>query len=170
MVPFCYLCFVSVILYCLLIAALWSPAGKGLTSWLSCIHLLWHLWINVYDKKLQFTPIKYMFCSMFCMWCFLVFLSLSHVVSWVRCGTCLYRFLIFALFLTFIWKIKLKRFKSQSKFHFFFLPENTVFRIAGIYYTSRFTVLNDCAEQIQVFFTKTFIHACSWQQIRERTS
>ena len=29
-------------------------------------------------------------------------LSLSHVVSWVRCGTCLYRFLIFAAFLTFI--------------------------------------------------------------------
>ena len=27
-------------------------------------------------------------------------LSLSHVVSWVRCGTCLYRFLIFAAFLT----------------------------------------------------------------------
>ena len=27
-------------------------------------------------------------------------LSLSHVVSWVRCGTWLYRFLIFAFFLT----------------------------------------------------------------------
>ena len=27
-------------------------------------------------------------------------LSLSHEVSWVRCGTCLYRFLIFASFLT----------------------------------------------------------------------
>ena len=40
-----------------LIAASWSPAGKGLTSWLSC------------------------------MLCFIVFLSLSHVVSWVRCGT-----------------------------------------------------------------------------------
>ena len=31
---------------------------------------------------------------------FFVFLSLSHVVSWVRCGTWLYRFLIFALLLT----------------------------------------------------------------------
>ena len=31
----------------------------------------------------------------------LVLLSLSHVVSWVRCGTWLYQFLIFALFLTF---------------------------------------------------------------------
>ena len=29
-------------------------------------------------------------------------LPLSHVVSWVRCGTLLYRFLIFATFLTFI--------------------------------------------------------------------
>ena len=27
--PFCYLCFVSVMLSCLFIAALWSPAGKS---------------------------------------------------------------------------------------------------------------------------------------------
>ena len=31
---FCYLCFVFIMLSCLFIAALWSPAGKGLTSWL----------------------------------------------------------------------------------------------------------------------------------------
>ena len=37
-----------------------------------------------------------------CLWCLIVFLSLSHVVSWVKCGTWLYRFLIFAAFLTFI--------------------------------------------------------------------
>ena len=30
----CYLCFVFVILLHLFIAALWSPDGKGLTSWL----------------------------------------------------------------------------------------------------------------------------------------
>ena len=30
---------------------------------------------------------------------FIVFLLLSHVVSWVRCGTWLYHFLIFAVFL-----------------------------------------------------------------------
>ena len=29
----CYLCLVFVMLSCLFIAALWSPAGKGLTSW-----------------------------------------------------------------------------------------------------------------------------------------
>ena len=40
----------------LFIAAVWSPAGKGLTSWL-----------------------------LFVM--FIVVLLLSHVVSWVRCGT-----------------------------------------------------------------------------------
>ena len=33
--PFCYLYFVSVTLSRLFIAALWSPAGKGLTSWFS---------------------------------------------------------------------------------------------------------------------------------------
>ena len=56
----------SVILSCLFLEALWWPARKGPTSWLSCI------------------------------WCFLVFLSLSHMVSWVRCGAWLYPFLIFA--------------------------------------------------------------------------
>ena len=34
------------------------------------------------------------------MWYFLVFLSLSHTVSWVRCATLLYWFLIFALLCT----------------------------------------------------------------------
>ena len=29
----CYLCLVFVMLWRLFIAALWSPAGKGLTSW-----------------------------------------------------------------------------------------------------------------------------------------
>ena len=54
---FCYLCFVFAKLSCLFIAALWSSAGKVLTSWLSCV------------------------------WCLLVFLSLSHVMPWARCGT-----------------------------------------------------------------------------------
>ena len=36
-------------------------------------------------------------CSQIGICCFFV---LSHVVSWVRCGTWLYRFLIFAIFLT----------------------------------------------------------------------
>ena len=40
----------SVMLSCMFLTALWSPVGKGLTSWLSCI-------------------------------CFLVFLSLSNMVS-----------------------------------------------------------------------------------------
>ena len=48
----CYLCLVFVMLSHLFVAALWSPAGKGLTSWLS-----------------------------FVMFNYFVFLSLSHVVS-----------------------------------------------------------------------------------------
>ena len=52
----CNLCLVFVKLSCLFIAALWSPAGKGLTSWL-------------------------LFVMFNCV------LSLSNVVSWVRCGT-----------------------------------------------------------------------------------
>ena len=48
----------------LFICALWSPAGKGLTSWLSFV------------------------------------VSTVPLVSWVRCGTLLYRFLIFEPLLT----------------------------------------------------------------------
>ena len=33
----CYLCYVCVMLSQLYIAALWSPVGKGLTSWLSFV-------------------------------------------------------------------------------------------------------------------------------------
>ena len=67
---FLFFVLVFIILSCLFLAALWSSAGKGLTSWLSCV------------------------------WCFPVFLSHSHMVSWVRCDTWLYWFLIFAFFLT----------------------------------------------------------------------
>ena len=55
----------------LFICALWSPAGKGLTSWLSFV---------VSNCKFVTLPL----------------------VSWVRCGTWLYRFLIFAPLLTFM--------------------------------------------------------------------
>ena len=55
----CYLRLVFFMLSRLFIAALWSPAGKALTS------------------RLLFVMFN----------CVFVFLSLSHVVSWVRCGT-----------------------------------------------------------------------------------
>ena len=54
---------------CLFICALWSPAGKGLTSWLSFV-----------VSNCEFVTFP--------------------LVSWVRCGTGLYRFLIFAALLT----------------------------------------------------------------------
>ena len=53
----------------LFICALWSPAGKGLTSWLSFV-----------VSTVSFT---------------------FPLVSWARCGTDLYRFLIFAPLFTF---------------------------------------------------------------------
>ena len=73
----CFFCglillFVFVILLCLSLAALGSPVRKGLTAWLSC------------------------------MWCFLVVVFVTFpndVLSQVRCGTWLYKFLIFAFFL-----------------------------------------------------------------------
>ena len=59
----CYLCLVFVMLSHLFIAALWSPAGKGLTSWLlfvmfNCafvtfpygiLDLVWYLIVSVPD-------------------------------------------------------------------------------------------------------------------------
>ena len=51
----CFLCLVFLMLSHLFIAVLWSPAGKGLASWL---------------LVLMFT----------------VYMLLSHVVSWVKCG------------------------------------------------------------------------------------
>ena len=54
---FCCLLFVFVMIFCLFVASLWSPARRGLVSWLSCVS------------------------------CFVVILSLSRLVSWVRCGT-----------------------------------------------------------------------------------
>ena len=70
------LCFCSVLcLLCLcarlFICDLWSPAGKGLTSWFSFV---------VSNREFVTFPL----------------------VSWVKCGTLLYRFLIFAPLLTFI--------------------------------------------------------------------
>ena len=72
--PFCYLCFtfVFIILSCLFLVALWSPAGKELPCWHSCV------------------------------WCFLVFLSLSHMGRRFGYGIWLYIFLIFAFFSTFV--------------------------------------------------------------------
>ena len=62
----CLLCLCARLFLC----ALWSPAGKGLTSWLSFV-----------VSNCEFVTFP--------------------LVSWVRCGTWLYRFLIFAPLLTF---------------------------------------------------------------------
>ena len=62
----CLLCFCTRLFIC----ALWSPAGKGLTSWLSFV-----------VSNCEFVTFP--------------------LVSRVRCDTWLYRFLIFAPFLTF---------------------------------------------------------------------
>ena len=73
------LCFCSVLcLLCLcarlFICALWSPAGKGLTSWLSFV-----------VSNCEFVTFP--------------------LVSWVGCGTWLYRLLIFAPLLTLLFKL-----------------------------------------------------------------
>ena len=70
---FCFVLCLLCLLASLFICALWSPAGKGLTSWLSFV-----------VSNCEFVTFP--------------------LVSWVRCGTWLYRFLIFAPLLTFTLK------------------------------------------------------------------
>ena len=94
------LCFCCVLcLLCLyarlFICALWSPAGKGLTSWLSFV-----------VSNCEFVTFP--------------------LVSWVRCGTWLYLFLIFAPLLTLIsqflatiWFRLLSVFTESSEKRFF---------------------------------------------------
>ena len=71
-----------------------------LPLWIICVSclvfaMLWRLFIAAFyspaGKELTFWLLFVMFN---------VYLSLSHVVSWSRCGTWLYRFLICAIFLT----------------------------------------------------------------------
>ena len=70
----CYFCLFLLRFHArLFVDVLWSPAGKGLTSWLSFV---------MSNCDVVTFPL----------------------VSCVRCGAWLYRFLIFALFLTFIEK------------------------------------------------------------------
>ena len=78
-----FLCLVFLIFLRLFIAALWSTAGKELTSWLLLVM-------------------------------FIVFLLLSHVVSWVRCGIWYYYCLNFASVLTFTVYIFMFHFSKLS--------------------------------------------------------
>ena len=65
----CYFCLVLIRFHArLFVDALWSLAGKGLTSWLSFV--MSNCGVDTFS-----------------------------LLSWVRCGAWLYRFLIFALFL-----------------------------------------------------------------------
>ena len=76
----CLLCLCVWLFNC----ALWSPAGKGLTSWLSFV---------VSDCEFVTFPL----------------------VSWVRCCTWLYGFLIFALLLTLIIRVVLSVLRGDLK-------------------------------------------------------
>ena len=76
--------FYLVFLSCLCLAALWSSAGKGLTSWLSC------------------------------MGCFLVYLSLSHTVCLLTCEITDIRLLPYFTYIWSNGKTNILRIKSVS--------------------------------------------------------
>ena len=133
----CYLCLVFVMLSRLFITALWSPAGRGLISWLlfvmfkrssvvDClardqgaagssltgVTAFWSLSKTYFYPSLvlvQPRKTRPFLTEILLMGrkriksnkTNLIFFHFSHVLSWVRCGTWLYRFLIFAVILTF---------------------------------------------------------------------
>ena len=75
----CLLCLCARLFIC----ALWSPAEKGLTSWLSFVM-----------SNCEFVTLP--------------------LVSWVRCGTLMYRFLLFAPLLT-VLSSKVRLFNSTKE-------------------------------------------------------
>ena len=66
----CYLCFVFVMLSRLFIAALWSPAGEGLTSWLLFVMFNFDfvtLRCGILDQvRYLITSIPDLFCLSYC--------------------------------------------------------------------------------------------------------
>ena len=146
--PLYCLCFMSDMLSCLFLAALWSP-GKGLTSWLSCMWCflmflsLSHMLFCLFLAALWSPGGKGLTSWLSFMWCFLMFLSLYHMVSWVRCGIWWYWFLIFVMVSKkknplFVWGWDRKKSshgithdsKQWSSCHIFILPsqlQNTDF-------------------------------------------
>ena len=158
---FCWLCFMfgGVVLSCLFLVALWSPAGKGLTSWLLCLSCFvtfpnvpwstselrarlapWN-WFKpsskIFTDRSKAVLLLWIICVIYvlylscfcvcsllpcghllgkgwphdsCLWCLIVILSLFYVVSWVSCGTWLYWFMIFVVFLTLICSLQVWRF------------------------------------------------------------
>ena len=86
--PFCYLCWVSVSLSCLFIAALWSPAGKGLTLCVMfyCVFVtfqcgvlgqVWYLIVLIPDLCLPYFfcgSFMFLFCLVFAMFCARLFI------------------------------------------------------------------------------------------------
>ena len=95
-------------LLCVFLAALWSPAGKGLLLFIFYVCL----WFAVLSDPCSLVFTFYVLR-------FHVFFSLSNVVSLVKCGIWLYRFLIFAfllIFLVFLWYLAKVR-KLQCELH-----------------------------------------------------
>ena len=110
------ICFSVLSLLCictprLFVCALWSPAGKGLTSWLSFLvsncefvtfpigipGQVWYWIVSISDLcNLTYFPFLSVKLSCLVVTCweraellyemFFLFSSLSHLVSWVRCG------------------------------------------------------------------------------------
>ena len=96
-----YLCFVCVMFSSLFIVALWSPTGKGLTSWLSCIWFffvcfvtypcdvlgqVWCLIVSILDLCLL---------SHFCMMVFFIFIQIlmepsisKQWIPWSNAASC----------------------------------------------------------------------------------
>ena len=107
----CLLCLCTRLFIC----ALWSPAGKGLTSWLS------------------FVVSNYVFVTF-------------PLVSWVRCGTRLYRLLIFAPLLTLVDEFPSSEVHCYKDNHRHATYFNTTYQLHGhtleVVYSSKYVGVN----------------------------
>ena len=88
---------------------------------------------------------------------FIVFLLLSHMVSCVRCGTWMYRFLIFAVFLTFLFCICIdSAFMGQS------IPDTSFAGINQKLYLHTVVVLNIFVKELMTNDIYENIYIFSW--------
>ena len=85
---------------------MFKPFSNFLTDRSKAVLLLWilffcYLCFVSYCHVCSLQPCCHLLGKCWPLWCFPVFLSLSHMVCWIKCGIWLYRFPIFAFSLIF---------------------------------------------------------------------
>ena len=76
--------------------------------WIICVYYV--LWVSCF-RVCSLLPCDHLLGTGWplysCWWCLIVILSLSHMVSWARCGTWLYWFLTVAVFVSLVYTVSM---------------------------------------------------------------